>query len=72
MLKEVVPVSENLAQVAATGLEALDYIERRQKPSAAWIAGARRQLQDAARPRSEVTLAIVDPVTRLVEKAGQL
>jgi hexosaminidase len=71
ILREVAPVSENLTQVAVAGLEALDYIGKHQKPPAEWYISMNKMLVEAKKPKSEVTLAIVDPVQQLVNLAGQ-
>lgn len=71
ILREVVPVSANLTLVAAVGLEALEQISKQQRPTAAWTARAMTALAEAKKPAAEVTLAIVDPIQRLVEMAGR-
>jgi hexosaminidase len=71
ILREVAPVSENLTQVAVAGLAALDYIGKHQKPPAEWNLNMNKMLAEAKKPKSEVTLAIVDPVQQLVNLAGQ-
>jgi hexosaminidase len=71
ILRELVPVSADLTQVASLGLEALDYVAKHQKPAAAWTASANQTLVEAKKPKAEVIIAIVDPVTRLVELASR-
>jgi hexosaminidase len=71
LTRELAPVSAALAQSAAIGLEALDYISSKQRPPQSWTAQSVQSLTDARKPKAEVVLAIADPVRKLVEIAGQ-
>jgi hexosaminidase len=71
LLQEIAPVSAELNQTAALGLEALDLITTKQHPSPAFAARAAQILTAARKPIAELNLAIVDPIRRLVEAAGQ-
>jgi hexosaminidase len=71
ILKEIAPVSAALAQTASIGLDAVDSIETKKPPTAEWKARAKQVLTDAQKPKAEVSLAIVAPVQKLVEMAGQ-
>lgn len=49
-LHEVAPLSEDLSRLASVGLEALEFLERQERPPAAWVTEARRELESAAGP----------------------
>jgi hexosaminidase len=67
LLAEAAPVSANLAAVAAAALEALDYRESGQHPTAEWRQEKLALLDRAARPQAEVLLSVVPPVRKLIE-----
>jgi len=65
LLNDVGPVSENLARVAAVGLQALDYLDRRNAP-AGWPSEQKAFLAEAAKPTADLLLAVVPGVQKLV------
>jgi len=71
LLQETAPVSAALKQTATLGLEALNFITSKQRPLPVWTMQATQILTDAKKPKAEVTLAIVDPIRKLVEAASQ-
>jgi hexosaminidase len=71
LLKEDIPLSEDLSRLGKAGLEALDYLDRRQHPPAKWLAEQKAFLENARKLRSELRLAIVPSIQRLVEAAGR-
>src|SRR5258707_420200 len=70
MIREILPISENLSTVASIGLQALKYIQTGQTPPASWVAEQRRVLADIEKPKLEVVLAAVRPVRLLIEAAA--
>jgi len=72
LLAEVRPLSEDLSAIAAAGIEALDFLGNRRRPPQSWLEATLALLDRAAKPRAEVTLAVVAPVRSLVEAAGRL
>jgi hypothetical protein len=70
LLSETIPVSLDLSLLGATGLEAMDFLEKRRPPSAQWMQEKRAQLSRADEPRAEVSLAAAQPVRMLVEAAA--
>jgi hexosaminidase len=70
LLREVVPVSENLTRVATAGLEALDYMDRGARPEVAWKSRTLALLEDSAKPQAQLLLAIVPSVEKLVQAAA--
>jgi hexosaminidase len=69
LLAEVKPLSEDLSKLARIGLEALDAIERSQKPTQAWAQNQRPFLDAAKKPRAELLLMIVPSIEKLVAAA---
>jgi hexosaminidase len=70
LLKEVIPLSQNLSQVAAVGLQALDFLDRREKPPANWQPDQLAFLQQAQQQQAQLLLMIVPSVQKLVEMAA--
>jgi len=68
---ELIPVSHELSQVAATGLEALDDLENHRAASAASLRKNRKLLQAAAKPQA-VLLDMVAPSVGLLVEASAL
>jgi hexosaminidase len=66
VLKGLTPVSQNLSALGATGLEALGYIDRGEKPSAEWKAQTLAMIQKAQDPQDLVYLAITPGIEALV------
>jgi hexosaminidase len=72
LLKEIVPISQDLSTVATAGLQALDYIERGERAPDAWATQQFSLLEQAQRPKAQLLLMVVPPVRKLVEaSAGQ-
>jgi hexosaminidase len=66
LLREAVPVSENLNRLATIGLQALDYLDRGERPPDAWLAQQRAFLESCKKPQAELRLAIVPSIEKLV------
>ena len=69
LLLEDIPLAEDLAAVARTGLEALDYVDTGKPAPDAWVKDQFLLLDLAAKPRAELMLMVVAPVRKLVEAA---
>jgi hexosaminidase len=67
VLKEIEPLSKDLAAAAALGLEALDVLMGKTKPGPSWSAEAKRLIEKARSQRGELELAILPAITKLVE-----
>src|SRR5580693_8534874 len=67
LLKEVAPVSQNLAVLGSAGLQALDYIDGRKATSGEWKVQQVAMIQQAARPTADLVLAVAPAVQKLVE-----
>lgn len=72
LLNEVIPLSQSLSTVASIGLQALDYMDRREHAPDNWKAEQLALLQQAKEQKAQLLLMVVSPVQRLVEtSAGQ-
>jgi hexosaminidase len=69
LLKEDIPLAEDLSAVARVGLEALDYLGAGKPAPQAWVQEQIVLLDLAAKPHAELLLMIVEPVRKLVEAA---
>jgi hexosaminidase len=58
---------ERLSRLANVGLQALEYLDKKQHPPAAWIAEQRAYLETLRRPINEVRIAIVPSIEKLVD-----
>ncbi len=70
LLKEIMPLSETLSQVASIGLQALDFVDRREHPSDTWKNAQLAFLQQAQQQKVQLLLMIVPPVQKLVRMAA--
>ncbi len=66
-LREVEPLSFNLARVAEIGLEALGCLAKGESQPASWVEDRGKTLAEAAKPAAHAELAVVKAVVRLVE-----
>ncbi len=65
-LQEALPLADNVRDLSAASLEALGYLERRQKPSRAWITRQRQLLERASIPRADMSITLVDTLRTLL------
>jgi hexosaminidase len=70
LLKEIVPISQDLFAVATTGLQALDYIDRGERAPDAWATQQFAFLQQAQNPKAQLLLMVVPSVQKLVEASS--
>jgi len=71
LLKEDIPVSENLSRLGSVGLQALEFIDHHRRPPARWVAQQRAFIQDASKIHAELRLAVAPPVEKLIQAAGR-
>lgn len=71
LLKEAVPLSQNLAAIASAGLEALVYLDRGEHAPLEWKTKQTALLQQAQQQQAQLLLMIVPSVQKLVEAAGR-
>jgi hexosaminidase len=70
LLKEVAPVSQNLAALGSAGLKALDSIDVRKPTAAEWRQQQIAAIQQAAKPTADLVLAVAPAVQKLVEASS--
>ena len=70
LIRELLPISENLSTVGSIGLQALKYLQSGQTPPASWVAEQRSILNEIEKPKFEVVLAAVRPVRLLLDAAA--
>lgn len=70
ILREIKPLSANLAAAAETGLEAMKFIENGEKADQSWVGEKITLLKSVMKPYGQVQLAIVPALEKLVQAAG--
>jgi hexosaminidase len=70
LLKEIAPVSQNLASLGVAGAQALDYIDTHQAAPAAWKLQQVAMIQQVAKPTADLVLAVAPAVQKLVEASS--
>jgi hexosaminidase len=70
LLKEIVPLSQDLSVIATTGLQALDYLNRAERAPEAWAAQQFALLEQAQKPKAQLLLMVVPTVQKLVEASS--
>ncbi len=70
LLKEDVPVSQNLAMLGAAGLQALDYLGKSQTEPELWKTQQLAVVEQAKKPVAGLLLQVAAPVQQLVEASG--
>lgn len=70
IVQEVAPLSQNLSSISASGLRALDLMDRGEKAPKEWEDQQLAQLQDAFQPKGQVLLMIVPAVQKLIQASA--
>ena len=70
LLKEIVPMSQDLSAVAAAGLQALDYIDRGERAPETWTKQQLALLEQAQKPKSQLLLMVTPAVQKLIEASS--
>jgi hexosaminidase len=71
LLKEISPVSKNLSALGAAGLQALDYVEQKERASEAWHTQQIALVQTAARPTADLNLVVVPAIQKLIDASAK-
>ena len=72
LLQEDVPLSQDLSALGMAGLQALDYLDKRQPAPDSWKTPQLALIAQAQKPMADLLLMVVAPVQQLVEaSAGQ-
>jgi hexosaminidase len=64
------PASEALRRLGSIGLQALDYLDRGERPPAAWLVQQRSFLETLKKPLAELRLALAPSIEKLVNAAA--
>jgi len=72
LLKEIIPLSQDVKDLADVGLRALKYLEHQQSPPKEWLKNAKKLLERPKKPESELIIRIVPAIRRLYEAAASL
>jgi hexosaminidase len=71
LLQEDIPISQNLAMVAAAGLQALDYLDKGEAEPELWKAQQIAVTEVAKKPVAGLLLQVTGPIEQLAQAAGQ-
>jgi hexosaminidase len=69
LLQESIPLSEEVAAMAETGLQAMDVIEKHQEAPMSWVDAVLPLLHPPQKPEYELVIMILPGIQRLVETA---
>lgn len=70
VLREDAPLSKNLSALGASGLQALDYLDKGQTPPDSWKTQQMAVIEQAKTRQADMLLMVVAPVQQLVEAGG--
>jgi hexosaminidase len=70
LLQEILPVSQNLSALGTTGLQALDYLDRGEKPPDDWKTQQLAVVQQAFEPKAQVLLMVAPAVQKLIQASA--
>jgi hexosaminidase len=70
LLKEAVPISQNLSALGAAGLQAMDYISTGRSPTPEWSKELLALTDSAKKPQAQLLLMVAPPIEKLVRAAG--
>jgi hexosaminidase len=69
LLKEIIPLSEEVSSLAETGLQALDYLENKKQPPQSWVENVSSLLKRPPKPEYELVIMIVPAIRKLINAA---
>lgn len=72
LTKGIAPLSQNLAALGGGGLQALDFIDKGERPPDAWNAQTQATIQQATKPQADLLLPVTAAVQALVQAAAGL
>ena len=70
LVQEVFPVSQNLSALGTAGLQALDYLDRKEKAPDDWKTQLLVMAQQAFEPRAQVLLMVAPAVQKLIQASA--
>jgi hypothetical protein len=72
LLKEIEPLTETLSESIETGLQALDYLESRQRPPEDWKGKAALTIERAEKTHAEMLIVIAPALKALTKAASEI
>jgi hexosaminidase len=73
LLRDVMPLSQDLAAIGESGLRALDYLEKPESSPESWRIQQLARVESAKEAKADLLLMVAAPVERLIEaSAGQM
>jgi hexosaminidase len=72
LMQEDAPLSEDLSALGATGLQALDYLDKSEPSPESWRTQQSALISRAQSPKADLLLMVVAPVQELVEASGSM
>ncbi len=70
LLQEILPVSHDLSALGASGLQALDYLDRGEKAQDDWKTQQLAIVQQAFEPKAQVLLMVAPAVQKLIQASA--
>jgi hexosaminidase len=70
LVQEVAPISQNLSALSIAGLQALDYLDRREKAPNAWKTQQLALAQQAIQPKAQLLLMVAPPIQKLIQASA--
>jgi hexosaminidase len=71
LLEEDIPLAQDVAALAAAGLEALEYLESGKPAPQPWVTAQLALVDRASKPRAELLIMIAKPIGTLIQTAKQ-
>ena len=68
--QEAAPLSQSLSAISATGLRALDYLDREEKAPQDWKTQQLAAVQQAFQPKAQVILMVAPAVQKLIQASA--
>ena len=72
LLKEIIPLSEDVSSLAESGLQALDFLEHKKQPPQSWREKATSFLEHPQNPEYELVIMIIPAIRKLVKAVESL
>ena len=67
LMKEIAPLSQNLSVLAAAGLQALDYLDRKERAPDSFRAEQTALIQQAGKPRAQLLIMLAPSIQKLID-----
>ena len=71
LLRDVTPLSQDLAALGESGLRALDYLEKSESSPESWRVQQLARIESAREAKADLLLMVVAPVERLIEASSR-